>query len=66
MVDDKVRYTDWNQRENIKAELKVDLILLLAKHGYPPVDRMKCIKKSSSKRKITRHTEHPCPPPCSC
>ena len=39
VVDDKAKYTDWNERDNIKAELKVDLIILLAKHGYPPVDR---------------------------
>ncbi len=39
VVDDKAKYTDWNQREDIKAELKVDLIMLLAEHGYPPVDR---------------------------
>jgi type I restriction enzyme R subunit len=39
VVDDKARYTDWSQRESIKAELKVELILLLARHGYPPVDR---------------------------
>ena len=39
LVDDKARYTDWNQRDDIKAELKVDLILLLGEHGYPPVDR---------------------------
>ncbi len=39
VVDDKARYTDWSQRDDIKAELKVDLIMLLAKHGYPPVDR---------------------------
>ncbi|KPP98752.1 type I restriction endonuclease subunit R [Marinobacter sp. HL-58] len=39
VVDDKIKYTDWNQREDIKAELKVDLILLLGKHGYPPIDR---------------------------
>lgn len=37
IVDDKAKYTDWNKRENIKAELKVDLILLLAEYGYPPV-----------------------------
>ena len=35
VVDDKSKYTDWNIREDIKAELKVDLIMLLAKHGYP-------------------------------
>ena len=39
VVDDKAKYTDWNQRADIKAELKVDLIILLAENGYPPVDR---------------------------
>ncbi len=39
ILDNKVKYTDWNQRSDIKAELKVDLILVLAKHDYPPVDR---------------------------
>jgi len=39
VVDDKAKYTDWSQRDDVKAELKVDLILLLAKFGYPPVDR---------------------------
>lgn len=39
IVDDKAKYTDWSQRNDIKAELKVDLIILLAEHGYPPIDR---------------------------
>ncbi|MDD5158092.1 type I restriction endonuclease subunit R [Sulfurimonas sp.] len=39
VVDDKSKYTDWNVREDIKAELKVDLIMLLAKHGYPPITK---------------------------
>ena len=39
LVDDKAKYTDWNHRDDIKAELKVDLILLLDKHKYPPVER---------------------------
>ena len=39
VVDDKAKYTDWSQREEIKAELKVDLIILLAENEYPPVDR---------------------------
>jgi len=38
-VDNISKYTDWNKRADIKAELKVELILLLAKHNYPPVDR---------------------------
>lgn len=36
IVDDKSRYVAWEQREDIKAELKVDLILLLDESGYPP------------------------------
>jgi type I restriction enzyme R subunit len=45
IVDDKAKYTDWSQRGDIKAELKVDLILVLAKHGYPPVDRDEVYKE---------------------
>lgn len=45
IVDDKASYTDWSQRDDIKAELKVDLILVLAKHGYPPVDRDEVYKE---------------------
>ena len=45
VVDDKVKYTDWSRREDIKAELKVDLILVLADHGYPPVDRDEVYKE---------------------
>ena len=45
IVDDKAKYTDWSDRADIKAELKVDLIMLLAKHGYPPVDRDEVYKE---------------------
>ena len=45
VVDDKSKYTDWNIREDIKAELKVDLIMLLAKHGYPPITRDEVFKE---------------------
>ena len=37
IVDDKARYTDWSTRDDIKANLQVDLILLLDKFDYPPV-----------------------------
>lgn len=37
IVDDKARYTDWSSREDIKATLQVDLILLLDEFDYPPV-----------------------------
>ena len=39
IVDDKSKYTDWSQRDDIKSELKVALILVLDAHGYPPVPR---------------------------
>ena len=37
IVEDKSKYTDWSARDDIKAELKMDLILVLAEYGYPPV-----------------------------
>ncbi len=45
VVDDKAKYTDWSKRDDIKAELKADLIILLAEHGYPPVDRDEVYKE---------------------
>ncbi|WP_201544626.1 type I restriction endonuclease subunit R [Psychrobacter sp. H7-1] len=39
LVDDKARYTDWNKRNDIKAELEFELIVLLDEWGYPPIDR---------------------------
>lgn len=45
IVDDKARYTDWAQRDDIKAELKVDIILTLAEHGYPPVTNDEVFKE---------------------
>ena len=37
VVDDKAGFPDWNNRDDIKASLRVELIMLLSKHGYPPV-----------------------------
>ncbi|MCX6251545.1 MAG: type I restriction endonuclease subunit R [Bacteroidetes bacterium] len=45
IVDDKAKYTDWSHRDDIKAELKMDLILILAEHGYPPVPKDEVFKE---------------------
>ena len=45
MVDDKSKYTDWSNRSDIKAELQMDLILILAEHGYPPVPQDEVFKE---------------------
>lgn len=45
VVDDKAKYTDWSKRDDIKAELKVDLIILLAENNYPPIDRDEVYKE---------------------
>jgi len=45
VVDDKTQYTDWNNRDDIKAALKVGLIMVLAENGYPPVDRDEVYKE---------------------
>lgn len=36
IVADKSRYTDWSKRDDIRASMKVDLIILLDENGYPP------------------------------
>lgn len=33
----QAQYPDWSYRDDIKAALKVELILLLHKYGFPPV-----------------------------
>ena len=45
IVDDKASYTDWSQREDIKSELRVDLIITLAENGYPPVPQDELFKE---------------------
>jgi type I restriction enzyme, R subunit len=45
VVDDKAKLTDWSRRDDIKAELKADLVVLLATHGYPPVSRDEVYKE---------------------
>jgi len=45
VVDDKANYTDWSRCDDIKAELKADLIILLAENDYPPVDRDEVYKE---------------------
>lgn len=39
IVDDKSQYADWPTRDDIKADLQVDLILLMDEFDYPPVTR---------------------------
>lgn len=45
IVDDKSKYTDWAKRDDSKSELKMDLILLLAEHDYPPVTNDEVFKE---------------------
>lgn len=37
LVDDKEQYPDWAEREDIKAELEAEIMMLLAEFGYPPI-----------------------------
>jgi len=45
IVDDKVKFVDWNHREDIKSSLKVELILILAKFKYPPISHDEVYKE---------------------
>ena len=44
VVDDKTQYIDWDKKADIKAQLKVQIILTLAKHKYPPATRDEVFK----------------------
>ena len=45
IVDDKCRFIDWNKRDDIKAEMKVAIILTLAKEKYPPYTKDEVFKE---------------------
>lgn len=45
VIDDKTKYIDWNKKDDIKAELHFDLVILLDKWGYPPIDRDEVYKE---------------------
>ncbi|WP_322153513.1 type I restriction endonuclease subunit R [Paratractidigestivibacter sp.] len=36
LVSDKAQYADWSTREDIKSQLRMDLVIMLYKNGYPP------------------------------
>ena len=35
-MNDRAQCTDWLNRNDIKSQLKVDLVILLYENGYPP------------------------------
>ncbi|GAB0156910.1 type I restriction endonuclease subunit R [Chryseobacterium sp. Alg-005] len=37
IVDNTAEYPDWSDREDIKAKLKMDIIVKLHQYGYPPI-----------------------------
>ena len=45
LIDEKAKYTDWNKKEDIRAELQFDLMVLLDEWGYPPVDSKEVYKE---------------------
>lgn len=57
IVDDKAKYTDWSQREDIKAELKVDLIIQLAESVIHLLIATRFIKRFSSRPRILRRID---------
>ena len=44
VVDDQTQYIDWDKKVDIKARLKVNIILTLSKHKYPPATRDEVFK----------------------
>ena len=60
VVDDKAKYVDWNKRDDIKAALKADLIVLLAENDYPPIDRDEVYQEIFEQAEnFKKHQPHP-------
>ncbi len=45
IVDDKSKFIDWDKREDIKASMKVAIIITLAKEHYPPYTKDEVFKE---------------------
>ena len=43
-VDDSSQFIDWEKRTDIRAQLKVQIILTLAQYNYPPSTRDEVFK----------------------
>lgn len=61
IVDDKAKYTDWSKRDDIKAELEVDLIIALDDHGYPPVTHDEVYKEILEQAEHFKKHQKPTP-----
>lgn len=35
-IKNQIKYSDWHNREDIKAAMQADIIILLSEYGYPP------------------------------
>ena len=59
IIDDKIHYVDWYARDNIKAELQFELVVLLDKYGYPPVTHDEAynniLKQAKNFKRIENH-----------
>ena len=62
-VDDSSQFIDWEKRTDIRAQLKVQIILTLAKYNYPPATRDEVFKaileqaENFMKNKVGAETE---------
>ena len=45
IVDDKSQFIDWDKRDDIKADMKVSIILTLAKEKFPPFTKDEVFKE---------------------
>lgn len=62
-VDDSAQFIDWDKRTDIRAQLKVQIILTLAQYKYPPATRDEVFKaileqaENFMKNKVEAETE---------
>ena len=63
-MDDKSKFIDWDKREDIKASMKVAIIITLAKEHYPPYTKDEVFKEifeqaeNFKRHRIKRKTQY--------
>lgn len=61
LVEQQATVADWNNRDDIKAELKMNVIILLAGAGYPPKIHDEVFKEILEQAENFKRNSAPCP-----
>lgn len=61
LVENQATVTDWSNRDDIRAELKMNIIILLASAGYPPIIHDEVFKEILEQAENFKKNSHSAP-----